>query len=316
MADVVKKATRDAYGEALAEIGGDERIVVLDADLGGTTKASTFGKKYPERYRNAGIAEANMLGMAAGLAACGKVPFVSSFAMFTAGRGYDQIRQSIAYPHLNVKITGSHAGLTTGFDGATHQCIEDLALMRVIPGMTVLAPCDANETREAVKAMLAYDGPVFMRTGRSPVENVTDKAPGYKFQLGKAATLKAGKDVTIIACGVMVQLALQAADTLKAQGIDARVLDMHTIKPLDEDAVLKAASETGAIVTAEEHNVIGGLGGAVAEVVGCHKPVPVLRVGVEDKFGKSGEGWAVMRLYGLTAEHIAQAAKDAIAKKA
>jgi transketolase len=314
MAD--KKATRDAYGEALAEFGGDTRIIVFDADLGGTTKAAIFGKKYPERYWNMGIAEANMVNMAAGASTCGKIPFVSSFALFTAGRAYDQIRNSVAYPHLNVKIVGSHAGLTVGEDGATHQCIEDLALMRVVPGMVVLAPCDANETREAVKALIAYDGPSFMRTGRSAVENITPSIPGYKFEIGKGVVARDGSDVTIIACGLMVQEALEAADTLAKDGVKARVIDMHTIKPLDEALVLQAAKETGAIVTAEEHSVIGGLGGAVAETIaGSAYRVPVLRVGVKDQFGKSGEAWAVMKAYGLDPEHIVAQAKAAIAMK-
>jgi transketolase len=274
-----------------------------------------FAAKYPERFFNVGIAEANMIGMAAGFATTGKIAFCHSFAMFTAGRGYDQIRNSVAYPHLNVKIVGSHAGLTVGEDGATHQCIEDLSLMRTVPGMTVFCPCDANETREVVKAAIGYDGPCFIRTGRTALETVTDTIPGYSFGIGKGALLKNGKDVTIIACGLMVQEALKAAELLEKEGIHPRVVDMHTIKPIDEEIILKAARETGAIVTAEEHNVIGGLGAAVCEVVSGECPVPVMRVGVNDEFGRSGPAEELLTLYGLSPENLVRSVKIAIGKK-
>lgn len=275
-----KISTRVAYGEALRDFGGDERIVALDADLSTCTMSCYFGEKYPNRFFNIGIAEANMIDMAAGFATTGKIAFCHSFAMFTAGRGYDQVRNSVAYPHLNVKVIGSHAGLTVGEDGATHQCIEDLSLMRTIPGMVVLCPCDANEAREAVKAMIAYDGPCFMRTGRTALETVTDGFSNYKFEIGKGVTLVEGSDVTIIATGLMVQESLKAVELLKAEGISARLIDMHTIKPLDRELVIKAAKETGAIVTAEEHNIIGGLGSAVCEAICDECPIPVVRVGV------------------------------------
>ena len=269
-----KISTRVAYGEALRDFGGDERIVALDADLSTCTMSCYFGEKYPNRFFNIGIAEANMIDMAAGFATTGKIAFCHSFAMFTAGHGYDQVRNSVAYPHLNVKVIGSHAGLTVGEDGATHQCIEDLSLMRTIPGMVVLCPCDANEAREAVKAMIAYDGPCFMRTGRTALETVTDGFSNYKFEIGKGVTLVEGSDVTIIATGLMVQESLKAVELLKAEGISARLIDMHTIKPLDRELVIKAAKETGAIVTAEEHNIIGGLGSAVCEAICDECPIP------------------------------------------
>ncbi len=275
-----------------------------------------FGEKYPNRFFNIGIAEANMIDMAAGFATTGKIAFCHSFAMFTAGRGYDQVRNSVAYPHLNVKVIGSHAGLTVGEDGATHQCIEDLSLMRTIPGMVVLCPCDANEAREAVKAMIAYDGPCFMRTGRTALETVTDGFSNYKFEIGKGVTLVEGSDVTIIATGLMVQESLKAVELLKAEGISARLIDMHTIKPLDRELVIKAAKETGAIVTAEEHNIIGGLGSAVCEAICDECPIPVVRVGVQDEFGRSGEAGALLKLYGLTPENVAEKAKLAISRKA
>ena len=304
-------ATREAYGRALCEFGADENIMVFDADLTICTMSCYFAQKYPERFFNAGIAECNM----AGAASCGKTAFIHTFAMFAAGRIYDQVRNSIAYPGLNVKVVGTHAGLSVGEDGATHQCIEDLSLMRTIPGMTVICPCDANETREVVKAMIDYDGPCYLRLGRSGVENITDSIPGYKFELGKGAQLKDGDDVTIIATGLMVQEALKAADLLAAEGIKARVIDLHTIKPIDKDIIIKAAKETGAIVTTEEHNVIGGLGAAVAEVVTESCPVPVVKHGVEDVFGHSGTAEALMVKYGLTPEKIVEKAKQAIALK-
>ena len=313
MAD--KIATREAYGRALEEYGDDEKIVVLDSDLTICTMTCYFHKKYPERFFNMGIAEANMIDVAAGFAATGKTAFCHSFAMFTAGRGYDQIRQSVAYTGLNVKVIGSHAGLTVGEDGPTHQCIEDISLMRTIPGMTVICPCDANETRAAVKAMLAYKGPCYLRTGRDKLACVTDAIPGYHFELGKGIELQEGKDVTIIATGLMVQEALKAAELLTNEGISARIIDMHTIKPLDKEIIIKAAKETGAIVTAEEHNIIGGLGSAVAEVITESILVPLERVGVEDVFGHSGRSSELLERYGLTPRNIADRAKKAINRK-
>lgn len=310
-----KISTREAYGKALAEIGNDSQIFVLDADLQCCTRTEKFGALYPTRSRNVGIAEANMIGMAAGLATCGKTVFVNSFAMFTAGRAFEQIRNSVAYPHLNVKVIGTHAGVSVGKDGATHQCIEDIALMRSIPGMVVLSPCDANETEFMTKAMARYAGPCYMRLGRLEVEQCTNRLPHYHFEWGKAAQLREGKDLTIIATGLMVQEAMKSADALKELDLDVRVLDMHTIKPLDEEAVLRAAEETKCIVTAEEANVLGGLGGAVAEVVSAHCPVPVIRVGVQDQFGKSGDPYALLERYHLTHQDIVQAAQKAIRMK-
>lgn len=310
-----KISTRTAYGEALAAIGGDERIIVLDADLQCCTRTEKFAALYPERSRNVGIAEANMVGMAAGLAACGKTVFVNSFAMFTAGRAFEQIRNSLAYPHLNVKVIGTHAGVTVGKDGATHQCLEDIAAMRAIPGMMVLSPCDANETRLITKAIAEYDGPCFMRLGRLDVDECTNLIPEYHFELGKAAKLASGSDVTIIATGLMVQEALKAREALAVEGISAAILDIHTIKPLDQEAVIAAARETGCIVTAEEANILGGLGAAVAEVVSETCPVPVFRVGVRDCFGRSGDPAALMEYYHITAADIVEKAKQAIALK-
>lgn len=310
-----KISTRTAYGEALAEIGSRENIYVLDADLQCCTRTEKFGALYPERSRNVGIAEANMVGIAAGLATCGKTVFVNSFAMFTAGRAFEQIRNSLAYPHLNVKVIGTHAGVTVGKDGATHQCLEDLAAMRAIPGMVVLSPCDANETRLMTKAMAEYDGPCFMRLGRLEVEECTNLLPDYRFEWGRAAKLYEGADVTIIATGLMVQEALEARKLLAAEGIDAAVLDMHTIKPLDAEAVIEAAKKTGCLVTAEEANILGGLGGAVAEVVSENCPVPVIRVGVKDRFGRSGDPYELMERYELTAGDIAAAARRAKERK-
>ncbi len=312
-----KIATRTAYGNALAEFAEEyPNLVVLDADLSGSTKSGTFGKKYPERFFNMGIAEAGMISAAAGLAAAGKIAFASSFAMFASGRTWEQIRNSVAYPRLNVKIAGSHGGLSVGEDGATHQATEDMAIMRAIPGMMVICPCDAHEMRYAVKALLDYDGPAYLRLGRADVETVTDQIPGYKFDLTRGTLLRDGKDVTIIAVGLTVQLSLKAADILARQGISARVVDMHTIKPLDEEMVLKAAVETGCIVTAEEHNVVGGLAGAVCEYLCENYPVPVERVGIRDVFGRSGKAEEVLKYFGITAEGIADAALRAVAKKA
>jgi transketolase len=290
-----KIATRAAYGEALARLGAvDPDLVVLDADLSGSTMTKNFAKAYPDRFFNMGIAEANMAGVAAGLAASGKKPFYSSFAMFAAGRAWEQVRNSIAYPHLNVKIAATHAGLSVGEDGATHQCIEDLAIMRAIPGMTVVCPCDAYETEKAVEALLGYEGPAYLRLGRLGVETVTDSVKGYRFRLGKGALLRKGSDVTIVATGMMVQMALAAAETLAKKGIEARVIDMHTIKPLDTAILKKAAQETGAIVTAEEANIVGGLGSAVAEYVSEDCPVPLVRKGVKAEFGRSGAAQDVL----------------------
>ena len=311
-----KKATRAVYGEMLVELAEKyPELVVLDADLSSATMTKSFAKAYPDRFLDMGIAEANMIGVAAGLSTCGKKPFANSFAMFTAGRAYEQVRNSVAYPHLNVKCVGSHGGLSVGEDGATHQCLEDLALMSAIPGMTVVNPCDGNEMREAVKALVEYDGPAYMRLGRLAVETVTDEIPGYKFELGKGVTLRDGSDVTIIAVGMNVQMALKAAELLAADAISARVIDMHTIKPLDTELVLKAAKETGAIVTSEEANVMGGLGAAVSEFLSETYPIPVVRHGVNDEFGRSGKAPQVLEAYGITAEGIVEKAKKAIAMK-
>lgn len=309
-------ATRAAYGEALVSLAEqDPSLLVLDADLSSATMTKNFSKAYPDRFFNMGIAEANMIGVAAGLAACGKKPFANTFAMFAAGRAWEQVRNSVAYPHLNVKVVGSHGGLSVGEDGATHQCIEDFALMRAIPGMLVLCPCDGHEMRLATRALLDYDGPAYMRLGRLAVDTVTDTVAGYRFELGRGATLQDGSDVTIIAVGMMVQMALKAAQLLAQEGISARVIDMHTIKPLDEALVLKAAQETGAIVTTEEANVLGGLGAAVCEYLSGVCPVPVIRHGVQDVFGRSGKAQKVLEAYGLTPERIADAARRAVACK-
>lgn len=308
-------STRVAYGQALAELGCDENIYVFDADLKSCTMTQYFAEKYPERFFNVGIAEANMVNMAAGFATCGGTALVHTFAMFASGRVYDQVRNDVAYPGLNVKVIGSHAGLTVGEDGATHQCVEDISLMRTIPKMTVIVPCDGNETKLAVKAMLDYQGPCYFRTGRCAVENVTDTFEDYKFELGKGIQLTDGTDVTVIACGLMVQEALKAQKILENEGIHARVIDMHTIKPIDREIIVKAAEETGAIVTAEEHNVIGGLGAAVAEVVVAEKLVPMEFVGVQDVFGHSGKPAELLVKFGLTAEKIAEKAKKAISRK-
>ena len=311
-----KKATRAAYGEALVALAEQyPQIVVLDADLSAATMTNGFAKAYPDRFFDCGIAEANMTGIAAGMAAAGLKPFTNTFAVFAAGRAYEQVRNSIAYPHLNVTVVGSHGGVSVGEDGATHQMVEDLALMRVIPGMLVLNPCDAHEMRLAVEALINYHGPAYLRLGRSAVETVTDSIPGYTFELGKGVTLRDGADVTVAATGLMVQRALAAAELLAAEGISARVLDIHTIKPLDEALLVKAAKETGCIVTAEEHSVIGGLGGAVAELLGEKCPVPVRRLGVNDEFGRSGKAEEVLSFFGLTAEGIAAKAKAALALK-
>ena len=311
-----KIATRAAYGEALVELAeAYPELVVLDADLSSATMTKNFSKTYPERFFNMGIAECNMVGVAAGLATCGKKPFTNTFAMFASGRAFEQVRNSVAYPHLNVKVVGSHGGLSVGEDGATHQCCEDFATMRVLPGMVVCCPCDGHEMKLAVKALLDYEGPAYLRLGRLAVETVTDTIPGYSFELGKGDTPREGTDATIIATGMMVQMALEAARTLADEGIDVRVLDMHTIKPLDEELVLKAAQETGAIVTSEEHNVIGGLGEAVAGYLAGVCPVPVVRHGVEDVFGRSGKAPLVLEHYGLSPKVLAEKVRAALAMK-
>ena len=309
-----KIATRMAYGEALAELGDKYDFVVLDADLAGATKTAIFKKKFPERFFDCGIAEGNMMSVAAGIASTGKTVFASSFAMFASGRAFEQIRNSIGYPHLNVKIGATHAGITVGEDGATHQCLEDIALMRTIPGMTVINPADAIEARAAVEAAINMNGPVYMRFGRYAVPVINDK-PDYKFEIGKGILLREGKDVTIVASGLMVAMALEAAEVLEKDGISARVINIHTIKPIDKDILAAAARETGAIVTAEEHNIIGGLGSAVCEAVAEEFPVPVLRVGVNDRFGHSGKVPPLLEMYGLTPANIAATAKKAVALK-
>lgn len=308
-----KKATREAYGAALAEFGSDERIVVLDADLSKSTKTDCFKKVYPDRFINCGIAEGNMMATAAGLASCGKIPFASSFAMFAAGRAFEQIRNSVCYPKLNVKIGATHAGISVGEDGATHQCLEDLGIMRTLPNMTIINPADATEARLAVKAAIDHNGPVYMRFGRLAVPTVF--GDDYKFELGKGVRLADGNDVTIIATGLMIPYALEAKTVLSEQGIDARVINIHTIKPIDRDIIIKAARETGAIVTAEEHNVIGGLGSAVAEVLCESAPVPMLRVGTQDVFGRSGVPAKLFEIYGLDTKTIVEKAKAVIANK-
>ena len=311
-----KIATRAAYGKALEELAAQEpNLVVLDADLSGSTMTKGFGAEHPDRFFDMGIAEANMVGVAAGLATCGKKPFVNSFAMFAAGRAWEQVRNSVAYPGLNVKVVGSHGGLSVGEDGATHQCIEDLAIMRAIPNMTVLCPCDGNEMKQAVKALLAYDGPAYLRLGRLAVETVTDQVEGYEFQIGKGVLLRDGQDVTVVAVGMMVQMALTAADILAEEGISVRVIDMHTIKPLDTEILLAAARDTGCIVTSEEANIVGGLGSAVSEYLTSVCPVPVIRHGVEDEFGRSGAAQKVLEAYNLTPAGIADKVRQALTLK-
>ena len=313
MAD--KKATRESYGAALAELGEKYDFLVLDADLAAATKTGVFKKKFPERFFDCGIAEGNMISVAAGIATTGKVVFASSFAMFAAGRAFEQVRNSIGYPHLNVKIGATHAGITVGEDGATHQCNEDIALMRTIPGMTIINPADATEAYAAVEAAIKFEGPVYLRFGRFAVPNLSSELEGYKFEMGKGVTYREGKDVTIVATGFMVHLAVEACEMLKAEGIDAGVINIHTVKPLDTELIVAAAKKSGAIVTAEEHSVIGGLGAAVCEALCQEYPVPVLRVGVEDKYGKSGSVPALLEMYGLTAANIADKARKAIALK-
>ena len=311
-----KKAPRAAYGEMLVELADKyPELVVLDADLAGATMTKGFAQACPDRFFDMGIAEANMIGVAAGLAACGKKPFANSFAMFTAGRAYEQVRNSVAYPGLNVKCVGSHGGISVGEDGATHQCIEDLALMSGIAGMLVLKPCDAHEMRLAVQALIEYKGPAYLRLGRMAVETVTDSVPGYKFELGRAAALREGSDLTICATGLMVQRALAAAELLAGEGVSARVLDFHTIKPLDGEALLAAARETGCIVTTEEHSIVGGLGAAVASFLAERGHDAVLRHRVRDVFGRSGQAEQVLEAYGLTPAGIVETARAALELK-
>ncbi|MBQ5662071.1 MAG: transketolase family protein [Clostridia bacterium] len=309
-----KIATRESYGAALVELAEKYDFVVMDADLAEATKTVKFKKAYPDRFFDCGIAEGNMMSVAAGIATTGKTVFASTFAMFAAGRAFEQVRNSIGYPHLNVKIGATHAGITVGEDGATHQCNEDLALMRTIPGMTVVNPSDAVEAKAAVEAALNADGPFYLRFGRYAVPVINDNAD-YTFELGKGVLLADGSDVTLVATGIMVAMALEAKELLAAEGISARVINIHTIKPIDRAILEKAAAETGAIVTAEEHNVIGGLGSAVAEAVGESCPVPVLRVGVKDTYGHSGTVPALLEAYGLTPSAIVEKAKAAIALK-
>ena len=309
MSEVKKIATRESYGNALAELGEQNpNIVVLDADLAGATKTGVFKKAFPERHIDCGIAEGNMMGVAAGLATCGKIPFASSFAMFAAGRAFEQVRNSIGYPHLNVKIGATHAGISVGEDGATHQCNEDIAIMRTIPGMTIICPADDVEARAAVKAAAEYVGPVYMRFGRLAVPVINDEA-NYKFEIGKGITLKEGKDVTIIATGLEVNESLEAAKLLEADGISAEVINIHTIKPLDKELVVASAKKTGKVATVEEHSVIGGLGGAVAEALSEEAPTKMLRIGMMDKFGQSGPAKALIEYYGLDGKSIYEKVK-------
>lgn len=315
MADVIKKATRESYGEALRDLAQEYKdLVVLDADLAAATKTGIFKKAYPERFFDCGIAEANMMGVAAGLAACGKIPFASTFAMFAAGRAYEIVRNSIGYPHLNVKIGATHAGISVGEDGATHQCNEDIALMRTIPGMTIINPCDDVEARAAVKAALDFNGPVYMRFGRLAVPVINDKET-YKFELGKGVVLREGTDVTVVATGLMVNEAVEAAKCLESEGISVQVVNIHTIKPLDKELISECAKKTGLIITAEEHSIIGGLGSAVAETVTECCPVPVVKIGVNDEYGHSGPAVDLLKEYGLSAENIVETVKKAMALK-
>ena len=309
-----KVATREAYGKALLEFGKDERIVVLDADLSKSTKTDLFKNEYPDRFFNMGIAEANMMSYAAGLSTCGKIVFASTFAIFAAGRAYEQIRNSIAYPNLNVKIGASHAGISVGEDGASHQAIEDIALMTAIPNMTVLSPCDEVETRFAVKAAIEHNGPVYIRLGRLGVPKIFNE-DNYEFKLGKGIKVKDGNDVTIISTGLMTNYAILASSILEKQNISARVINIHTLKPIDKDIIIEAAKETGAIVTAEEHNVIGGLGSLVSMVTATNYPVPVKMVGVLDKFGKSGKPSELLEKYGLTENDIVNKVKEVLKLK-
>ena len=310
MSDVKKIATRESYGNALAELGAEHKdVVVLDADLAAATKTGVFKKAFPERFIDCGIAESNMMGVAAGLATTGLVPFASSFAMFAAGRAFEQVRNSIGYPHLNVKIGATHAGISVGEDGATHQCNEDIALMRTIPGMVVISPADDVEAKAAVKAAYEHQGPVYLRFGRLAVPVINDR-PDYKFEIGKGVVLREGKDLTIIATGLPVSNCLEAAEKLAADGIDAKVINIHTIKPLDEDLVVAAAKQTGKVVTVEEHSVIGGLGSAVCDVLAEKAPTKVMKIGINDTFGESGPAVELLKKYGLDTDSIYEKIKE------
>lgn len=314
MAEMVKKATRESFGEAVTELAAEyPDVVVLDADLAAATKTGIFKKKYPERFFDCGIAECNMIGVAAGLAACGKIPFAASFAMFSAGRAFEQVRNSVGYPKLNVKVVGSHAGISVGEDGATHQCCEDIALMRTIPGMVILNPSDHYEMKAAVRAAIEHKGPCYIRLGRLAVESINN-GDDYRFELGKGITLCEGTDVTIVATGLMVAEAVKAAKALEAEGIRAEVINIHTIKPLDEELILASAKKTGRVVTVEEHNIIGGLGEAVSAVLSEKRPTPVTRIGVNDVFGHSGPAVDLLKEFGLSAEHIAEVVREKLGK--
>ena len=314
MSEIKKIATREAYGEMLAELGETyPELVVLDADLAAATKTSVFKKKFPERHIDCGIAEGNMMGVAAGLSLVGKIPVASTFAMFAAGRAFEQVRNSIGYPHLNVKIGATHAGITVGEDGATHQCNEDIALMRTIPGMVILNPADAVEAKACVKAAVEYEGPVYMRFGRAAVPVINDR-PDYQFEMGKGVLLREGTDVTIVATGIMVNSALEAAEKLAAEGISAEVINIHTIKPLDTEIIVKSAKKTGKVVTAEEHSVVGGLGGAVCEALSELCPIPVCRIGINDVFGESGSAAALLVKYGLDGEGVYSRVKEFVTR--
>ena len=310
MAEMVKKATRESFGEAVTELAAEyPDVVVLDADLAAATKTGIFKKKYPERFFDCGIAECNMIGVAAGLATCGKIPFAASFAMFSAGRAFEQVRNSVGYPKLNVKVVGSHAGISVGEDGATHQCCEDIALMRTIPGMVILNPSDHYEMKAAVRAAIEHKGPCYIRLGRLAVESINNN-DDYHFELGKGILLREGTDITIVATGLMVAEAVKAAKALEAEGISAEVINIHTIKPLDEEAVIKAAAKTGKIVTVEEHSVIGGLGSAVCDVVAEKAPAKVMKIGINDTFGESGPAVELIKKYGLDSESIYTKVKE------
>ncbi len=315
MAEIIKKATRESYGEALAELGDEyDNLCVFDADLAAATKTSIFKKKFPDRFFDCGIAEANMMGVAAGMAASGKIPFASTFAMFAAGRAYEIVRNSIGYPHLNVKIGATHAGISVGEDGATHQCNEDIALMRTIPGMTIINPADDIEAKAAVRAAVEFYGPVYMRFGRLAVP-VFNNPETYKFELGKGIKLRDGKDVAIIATGLMVNEAIEAAKVLSAKGIDAAVINIHTIKPIDKEIIIEAAKKTGLVLTVEEHSVIGGLGSAVSEVLSENYPTKVIRIGVNDVYGHSGPAVDLLKEFGLSSENIVKTAVEAVNSK-
>ena len=314
MAEMVKKATRESFGEAVTELAAEyPDVVVLDADLAAATKTGIFKKKYPERFFDCGIAECNMIGVAAGLATCGKIPFAASFAMFSAGRAFEQVRNSVGYPKLNVKVVGSHAGISVGEDGATHQCCEDIALMRTIPGMVILNPSDHYEMKAAVRAAIEHKGPCYIRLGRLAVESINN-TDDYHFELGKGILLREGTDITIVATGLMVAEAVKAAKALEAEGISAEVINIHTIKPLDEEIILNSAKKTGRVVTVEEHNIIGGLGEAVAAVLSEKCPTPVTRIGVNDVFGHSGPAVDLLKEFGLSAEHIAEVVREKLGK--